>query len=276
MTSIAPKASAPKNVIYGLYCHCHPEAGIRYVGQTSEGAMARLYGHTSMTKYRIEHGMSLVHSQNWIQKHGYANIAIRVLEVCADAAALNEAEPKWIAEFHNLTNVQSGGFAARGHKRPAAANEKMRGVGNPSFGKDRSAVMAYARSFQGPVSAETRARLSAAKLGRTHSAETKALMSESAKTSWTPERRESFGATRAGESHPMYGRRWDEERKRATSLARTKLTIEQILEIKRLGTASGFTHQEISDLMGGAASKHVVGDIIRGEKFGWIVTAAAA
>lgn len=32
---------APKSLIYTISCSCHPEQGVRYVGQTSKGLVAR-------------------------------------------------------------------------------------------------------------------------------------------------------------------------------------------------------------------------------------------
>lgn len=75
---------------------------------------------------------------------------------------IDAREDYWIQRLremgHDLTNIKRGGGQARGHKRPSYVS--MSGENNPMYGKDRSELMAYARSFQGPASMETRLKMS--------------------------------------------------------------------------------------------------------------------
>lgn len=193
----------PQCEIYALTCTIHPEDGVRYIGQTREGSDTRLKGHLSVLRYNVSHGIALFHSQRWIQKHSPTNISVQVLETLDSPEQLNEAEARWIAHYRaegaDLTNIGDGGDSVwRSQKRPAQS-ARMTGSANPSFGQDRSAILAHARSFQGPVSDFTRARLSAAAMGQGHSAETRAKMSAS-KKAWATSARglAVLAARRAG------------------------------------------------------------------------------
>lgn len=66
MTTV-PEAE-PLNVIYGLSCTCHPEKGVRYVGQTICGVAKRLREH----RHGAKKGNLAVHK--WMRKHGVGNI----------------------------------------------------------------------------------------------------------------------------------------------------------------------------------------------------------
>lgn len=143
-----------KSVIYVAWCICHPEDGIRYVGQTSKGMNSRSTVHfwnartETSTSYRSP-------MSNWIRKHGEANIAFTVLEVCG-VTELNEREKRWIALFrsegYRLVNILEGGDQPRGHKRPEHSR-RMSGQNNPMYGQDRSELM---RKIHRPPSKATR------------------------------------------------------------------------------------------------------------------------
>ncbi len=81
---------------------------------------------------------------------------------------INEREIFWIARLRDegqiLTNVLSGGAQPRGHKRPEHS-VRMSGKSNPMYGTKREELMAYARSFQGPISDETRSKMSSRRKG---------------------------------------------------------------------------------------------------------------
>lgn len=144
--------------IYQVTCTCHPEDGIRYVGQTIVSVASRRGVH--LWNARTEESKSYnSHFSNWIRKHGAENVRFSVLEVVTDKE-VDAREEFWIASLryqgHKLTNIKGGGGQARGHKRPDQS-ARMSGSGNPMYGKNRDELMAYARSFQGPPSEETRA-----------------------------------------------------------------------------------------------------------------------
>jgi hypothetical protein len=154
------------NVIYTAWCVCHPEEGLRYVGQTSYGVDSRRAQH--LWAARTEHSKSYnSHFSKWIRKHRPENVAFTVLEVCT-VDELDAREMAWISDFrdrgYHLVNVLEGGVQPRGHKRPEHS-ERMSGEKNPMFGKTRTEIMAYARSFIGPRSEETKQKLSEARTG---------------------------------------------------------------------------------------------------------------
>jgi group I intron endonuclease len=218
------------NVIYGLWCICHPGDGVRYVGQTRKGMKARL-------------GVHIAHSRdvqapvyNWMRKHGAENIAYAVLEVCLPEE-LDVREEAWIAMYRDeqgarLMNVKLGGGASSGHKNPKQA-ERMRGKGNPMYGKDRKEVMAYARSFQGPPSDETKRKIAESLTGRKHSEESKEKMKRASSEAWTNERKEKASQARGGSGNHM-----------------AKLTEDQVREIRKLREDEGQSYRALAERFG--------------------------
>lgn len=141
--------------IYAIQCKCHPERGIRYVGQTVKTVASREYHHKWTAR---KEGGRRTPLHNWIRKHGEDNIEVFELDRCSEDR-VDDLEKTWIARFrgagYELLNILEGGSQPRGHKKPGHS-QAMSGSGNPMFGKDRREVMAYARSFQGPPSEETK------------------------------------------------------------------------------------------------------------------------
>lgn len=151
------KSVSDKCVIYGAWCYCHPDRGIHYVGQTIHTVLSRWTTH--LWNARTPHSKSYNNRLNrWIRKHGPENIAFTVLEICT-ADDIDECEIRWIAYMRSIGQAQAnhlaGGNQPRGHKNPGHS-DRMSGSGNPMYGRDRKEAMAYARSFQGPPSKETR------------------------------------------------------------------------------------------------------------------------
>lgn len=150
-----------KSVIYGASCVCHPEDGVRYVGQTSLGVNSRKHVH--FWNSRVEESKSYrSYFSNWIRKHGEENVRFDVIEAC-NPELLDEREKFWIKELREkgqkLTNLKPGGLSERGYRRPDVS-ARMRGSGNPMYGKDRREVMAHARSFNKPMTEENRRAVS--------------------------------------------------------------------------------------------------------------------
>lgn len=148
-----------KGIIYGVRCTCHKDSGVRYVGQTVVSVQSRRHVH--LWNSREESSKSYrSYFSNWIRKHGEDNVEFFVLESDIPEEDIDLREDRWITELrktgNNLTNIKRGGGQARGHKRPPHAKD-MSGPNNPMYGKDRTEIMAYARSFQGPPSEETKA-----------------------------------------------------------------------------------------------------------------------
>jgi len=114
----------PKNVIYGLFCECHPERGIRYVGQTSQGARKRRYHHVNRAKGGADYAVS-----RWIRKHLPENIGYFTLEVLDDPRDLDRLEEWWIAELGTMfqeggLNLWPGGRSVRGYKQPLTKKQR--------------------------------------------------------------------------------------------------------------------------------------------------------
>lgn len=114
-------------VIYGLRCKCHPERGVRYVGQSSRTARVRFYHHT----YAARKGKPWVVSR-WMRKHGIENIEYVVLEVVAHESELDERETWWIGELstmveHGGCNVWPGGSSTRGYKQSPEVLARRKG-----------------------------------------------------------------------------------------------------------------------------------------------------
>lgn len=145
-------------IIYGVSCLCHPEEGIRYVGQTVISVSSRRYVHLWNAKTETSKSYKSYLS-NWIRKHGEANVVFSEVDRTTENS-IDELEDQWITKLRDegqkLVNVKAGGGQARGHKKPAHS-KSMAGSNNPMYGKDRRELMAYARSFQGPPSDKTKA-----------------------------------------------------------------------------------------------------------------------
>lgn len=159
-----------KAVIYGAWCLCHPEAGIYYGGQTAYGVLSRWTTH--LWGARTPHSKSYnSRFSRWIRKHGEENVAFSILEVCTPEE-LDAREVFWISHLRLAGQAQGnyleGGSQPRGHKNPEHS-KRMSGAGNPMFGKDRRELLAYARSFQGPASEETRKKMGDAHRGENNS-----------------------------------------------------------------------------------------------------------
>jgi len=159
-----------KVVIYGAWCICHPDRGIYYVGQTIRGVVSRWTTHLWCS--RTEHSKSYnSRLSRWIRKHGPDNVAFSVLEVCTPDE-IDSRERAWISDLRKLGQAQAnyleGGAQPRGHKNPEHS-AKMSGPGNPMYGRDRKELMAYARSFQGSPSEETRRKMGDAHRGENNS-----------------------------------------------------------------------------------------------------------
>lgn len=158
-----------KFTVYGLRCICHPEDGIRYVGQTVRRMADRLWDHRKTArspKYPVNF---------WIAKHGPANIEMVMLEECATFENLAEAEMRWIADLGTRQskegtglNLTDGGVGVWGWSHTEESRAKMREgkVGRVFTDEWRANISRANRGKKKPPrSAEHSARISAARLG---------------------------------------------------------------------------------------------------------------
>lgn len=115
--------------IYGLECACHPERGIRYIGQTVSPISTRRNQHVS-DAFGVAVNRPL---HNWIRKHAEGQrLNIKVVEIEGDVPEdrLDEREIFWIAKHETLVpnglNVVEGGGGMRGFTRPHTEEWKAR------------------------------------------------------------------------------------------------------------------------------------------------------
>lgn len=100
----------PAGVIYGLYCTCHPEAGIRYVGRTIRPPRKRLIQHKGDARRGSKYPV-----HKWIVKHGEQNVFMEILEAVESYDMLAEAEGRWMeivsgrgCSLLNMATVEDG------------------------------------------------------------------------------------------------------------------------------------------------------------------------
>lgn len=185
---------------------------MRYIGKSTKG-LQRPREHTAPSQ--IAQG---AYRCRWVQSLLDAGLmyGIRVLEECAGAHALGDAERRWIAHGRAqgwpLTNLTDGGDGAPGWVPSAATRALMSVVGTKNKTpevrarmsasakrrtarpEERARMAAIAKLASREKSPQTRARLSASLRGKA-----KPYMAERNRTmTWTPEMRAKVGAaTRA-------------------------------------------------------------------------------
>jgi len=164
------------NTIYGLIDGDIME--LRYVGQTSVPEQRRASHKDACS--------SNLHLNNWLCKTNWNMITLE-----RDPVDLDEAEIRWIAQTREggarLLNLADGGIGNNGpHTDETRARMRAAAKGRP------------------PVSAETRARTSAAMMGtknsfwgRRHTPKTRAILS-----AWAKAHPRGYGAPGFAKEHP--------------------------------------------------------------------------
>lgn len=242
---MASRPTKPSNCfIYGLHEYGQPDT-IRYVGKTTRGR-ERIRGHEAM---RGRPG----HCLYWI-KSLYARgsrLAFRVLEFGAPEK-LCDLERAWIArlksEGHSLTNMTDGGEGTFGRKITAEFCQRMREVA-----KNRP-----------PLTAEARARMSAAQRGRSMPPEVRAKIGAAHRGKKRPpdcgakisrskmghevrsDVRERLAEAQRGKKHSLETRaKMRASAQRGEKSSTAKLTVADVLAIRRAGT-TGRQHRDIA------------------------------
>jgi len=179
----------PRNIIYGLFCRCHPHRGIRYVGLTRRGFRDRWSGHLSDMKRKPNTPV-----YRWISKHGADQVAHVVLQA-PPAPELSAAEIRWIATLReagcDLLNKTDGGIGAHGLFPTAATRAKMSAAhrGDKSWTKRSPDKWAMIQA-----------------LGSTPESRAKAIATTRARglhvRPWTDERRATHSRAIRGDGHP--------------------------------------------------------------------------
>lgn len=297
----------PRNVVYGLYCSCHPEAGIRYVGQTSRGIEERMSAHRRPPRPEDRSPVS-----HWRAKHGPKNIQYVILQVLADREMLDDAEKFWISEMKTLASERRGGLNVKsGGDSSSFTLQSVESRGNTKITMDIAKQMRIEfASSNDPV------EKMAQKYGisRAHFYDIiynvcwhdPDYVYQRRSIEMTPERIESFGELNwdqvreirrrrdAGESPSTIARdfgigrphvaqiasnrRWrdpnyipktQQERLslQSTPRGRASLTEETVRKIRSM-KSSGFTHRQIAEATG--ASVHNIQAIVLGKTWAWL------
>lgn len=112
-------------IIYAMSCSCHPERGIRYIGQTSLGWKRRFALHLKSARDGAKYPVSA-----WIRKHGPENVRVEYLHEGVPVSRLNELEVIEIAKHRAVglsdLNMTDGGEGTRGWIMPEDVKQKIR------------------------------------------------------------------------------------------------------------------------------------------------------
>ncbi len=177
----------------GIYVISNTKNGKVYIGKASN-FKDRWNNHKKLLRDKSHYNPYL---QNAWNKYGEKAFKFQVLEYCP-VEELNEREIHHIAIYkarglaYNLTN---GGDGIAGYSLPDDVKKRMseakKGNKNPNFGKpmnpeiraifDQNRIEQNALNSGKPRNAETRAKISASKRGKTLSDETRRRMSEAHK-----------------------------------------------------------------------------------------------
>lgn len=204
--------------ICGIYLITHTATGRKYVGQSVD-IRHRFIEHAT-TKKRSRLG-------NAVRKYGWGAFETQIIELC-EREHLNQAETKWITDHNcfapkgfNLTTGGNQQFAFSAETRAKiSASLKGRKPTQKSIAKrvatntgtKRSAeTKANMAALHGPVSTETKAKISLSNTGKIRTEEFKARIS----------------ATRTGSKHTPEAK----EKNRVASTGR-KLTPESIAKMR--------------------------------------------
>lgn len=163
-----------------------------YVGKTTYSAEQRWKNHVGTARCG-----STTYFHRAIRKYGADAFAVRVLETVDDPGVLNDREIHWIATLEPDYNLTTGGEGVPGLKHSDATKQKIsdanRGLKRSAeqrqnysaaktgviFSDEHRQNISRAARRRPPMSAETRAKMSASHTGTKHSAETRAKIGAS-------------------------------------------------------------------------------------------------
>lgn len=172
--------------VYGL--SSSEDGKIRYVGQTTEPLSKRLIHHHYDAKK-----LTRIHKSNWIRSVIERGFKVQIIPL-QEEAPLHAAEIEWIAKLraqgYDLVNTTNGGEGVFGYRKTpeqlAAWAAKMRGRTSPRKGVT--------------LSEETRAKISAAQIGKEIPVETRMKISAALRgRPKSPEHAAKVAAARRGE-----------------------------------------------------------------------------
>lgn len=163
----------------GIYSIMHEESGLLYIGSAVSIA-DRLKLHLVALRAGKHHSSRM---QRIFNKYGEACLRSDILEFVDDKAALIKREQTWIDFFKPALNTAKIAGSQLGAKRTAETRARM-SAAKLGTRLNLTLEQRQARSLVHlgkPKSAETRSKMSAASIGRKFSEETRARMSASAK-----------------------------------------------------------------------------------------------
>lgn len=206
-------------IIYGLY-DPRTEA-LRYIGQTTRTSTQRLRAHLTPSALRRHSYVA-----RWLSGLSRSRLipTCSILAEAQDQEELDRLEVEWIAkarsEGASLVNLADGGGGRPGYVVPPEVREriaaKQRGVPKPKHTEEWKAQMSAQMTGRNTNTAEHLEALAALKRGVSRSAETRAKISAAKKgRGLTPDHREKVVAAlravdqttisrRAGSSHPAF------------------------------------------------------------------------
>jgi hypothetical protein len=140
--------------------------GKRYIGQTVRSLKARIKSHRTKAKENLNN-----HFYNALNKYGFENFIWTILCYASDKESLNKAEIYWIKKYKTMEcgyNHREGG---NGGKVTNETKVKLREshMGQKAWNKGL---------LMGPVSDETKKKISEGNKGKRHNPETKKKLAE--------------------------------------------------------------------------------------------------
>ena len=135
-----------------IYCITNKINDKLYIGQTTRTLEERIYEHKHCKKTAVGKA---------IQKYGWKNFTVKIVEMCETLEQLNEREKFWIAKYNSI--APNGYNLTEGGNNGLLSDEACLKISVANTGKKRSA--------------ETCKRISESKTGTRMSEKTRAIMS---------------------------------------------------------------------------------------------------
>ncbi|MBR1419537.1 MAG: GIY-YIG nuclease family protein [Selenomonadaceae bacterium] len=164
-----------------------------YIGQTTRSLSERISEHISNKKTLIGRA---------IQKYGWTNFSVKVIEVCDTIEQLNEREKFWIAKYDSIVpngyNLTEGGNNGT-HSADVCARLSAANTGKKLSAETCKKISEAKKGTH--LSKETRAKMSAMRKGKSKSNETRARMklaqTKNRKVVYCIETRQTFESIKA-------------------------------------------------------------------------------
>ena len=284
----------PDNVVYGLFCACarcrasHPGA-IRYVGKTVKRPSERRNGHISKARNGDGRPVSC-----WIRKHGPENVRYTILDTAEPGENLYDSEQYWIGHLGTTTypglNLTDGGPGSTGlvfsqERRanigrgragipvsPEALIELRNGLSNRRKLTQTDLYSVKERIWDGDSYSD---------IARSHGVSVNVISRIAQDKSATdipwPSDRPRVMHDRAYHQRVAALRRREAGVKKSPrpsqirAIRETRLSIREIRYIRELARNTSLTHREIAAEFPDHVTTVMVGKILRGERWEWVL-----